>query len=115
MRAGGSNWRSRSRRERADDGRQDSADQRVDDRAESGADDDADGEIDRVSPQCKFLEFVQHLMPPHAAIPALDASCPGLTRASIEKKRVTQAMDCRVKHGNDTARTQRRKHTPTRP
>src|SRR6266540_548100 len=31
----------------------------------------------------------------------LYSSCPGLTRASIEKKRFNHRMDCRVKPGND--------------
>jgi hypothetical protein len=31
----------------------------------------------------------------------LHSSCPGLTRASIEKKHFTEGMDCRVKPGND--------------
>jgi hypothetical protein len=31
----------------------------------------------------------------------IDASCAGLTRASIEKKYFIQGMDCRVKPGND--------------
>ena len=33
---------------------------------------------------------------------SMDSSCPGLTRASIEKKRFFQGgVDCRVKLGND--------------
>src|SRR5712671_5311416 len=38
---------------------------------------------------------------PLPAIRILDPSCPGLTRASIETKRFNEAMDCRVKPGND--------------
>src|SRR5262245_56034594 len=39
---------------------------------------------------------------PTAAV--LDLSCPGLTRASIEKSASSKRMDCRVKPGNDGGR-----------
>src|SRR5207237_696696 len=46
--------------DRADNGHDDVADQRIDDRTEGSTNDDADREVDDIALHRKFLEFLQH-------------------------------------------------------